>query len=416
MKYTSEKGSYEFTQAVWQTYDTTDHAFQSSSWFVDVKDRFRIFKFESIKYIAKRTSLSKAREEVEKAQEAFQHVDGMTVENMILRVVVPLLIPSDRSDIVYLVSEYVGTDLNQRTYEGGLPRLTTKQYVNILQFLLSNGVAHPGFLPRNLVEKGENMYLFDWEDALFFKQVDSIKFDRLWYTNFILNWSYILPRKEIDRYISEMLAGAELSEPPLVRYERTFSDMCHLETDKVSEVRDTVESVVFPAELPLKVPMRSNTLRPNDLGHLFADIFFDEMDVVADMASKVARSYSEQVYVEINHVISRFVHLSRDNELDKIHYYATTGLLLLLDSKSYSGSEYNEITGEESLSELVQLVKDVNEYSLAAKFIKGKLHYDQLYESLRTCVKASTGLDISNKSNHLQHISNYIINLQKAAK
>lgn len=401
-------------QAAILSYDNSLYTFQSSPWFIDVKNRFRIFEFRGLRYIAKKTQLDKARAEIEKSQQAFERLDGKSVEGRIFRIIVPTLVACDEST-AYIVSEYVGTDLNGFSYMGGIPQLAAQQYVHILQFFLEHGIVHPGFLPRNLVEKGTEMYLFDWEDGQFFKAGDSIKFDRLWHTNFILNWSYLFPKEELEEALARMRNGATLIEPPLVRYERTFKGIAQLYDSSISYVRDVIEQVVFGAELPVTVSTSHDMLRPNDLGQLFADIFFDEMDVMSDMASKVVRDESEDTYAAIGRVISRIISLCRKNELVGLQYYAVVGVLLLVDFRAYSNEHYTLLAKATSFAELTSTLIEANAQSLATEFVTGTLREDRLDGSLRASVEAATGVVVPKGSEYLAYIGQYIAELREDA-
>ena len=398
-------------QAVILAYEKSLHTFQSSPWFVDVKDRFRIFEFGGREYIAKRTRPDKAYEEIKRSQQAFEHLDGKSAEGKTFRIILPTPVAHDEST-TYLVSEYMGTDLNGLSYTGGSPQLTAQQYVRIVQFFLEHGVAHPGFLPRNIVEKGETMFLFDWEDGQFPEVGDSMEFDRLWYTNFILNWSYLFPKEELEKALALMLNGAALVEPPLVRYERTFRDIVQLDDSSITHVRDAIEQVVFGAELPVKEAIDHDILRPNDLGHLLADIFFDEMDVMCDMASKAVRTESEGLYAVISGVISQIISLCRRNNLEGIQYYATVGVLLLIDFHSYGDGQYIDMAKVASFAALADILMEANAQSLAAEFVNGTLHQDKLEKALRACVEAATGTAVSENSEYLARIVQYVDELQ----
>ena len=397
--------------AVILAYGNSLHAFQSSPWFVDVKDRFRIFEFEGREYIAKRTRPDKAHEEIKRSQQAFKHLDGKSAQGKTFRIIVPILVTHNESTS-YLVSEYVGMDLNGLSYTGSVPHLTAQQYVRIVQFFLEHGVAHPGFLPRNLVEKDEEMFLFDWEDGQFLKAGDSMEFDRLWYTNFILNWSYLFPKEELEQAFAHMSKGVALVEPPLVRYERTFIHIAKLNDISISSVRDAIEQVVFGAELPVRVATRRDILRPNDLGHLLADIFFDEMDVMGDMASKAVRTESESLYSAIIGVISQIISLCRKNNLEVIQYCAAVGVLLLIDFHSYSDEQYGIMAKSASFAALTDFLVEANTQSLAAEFVNGALHQDKLEKALRACVKAATDVVAPTDSEHLARIVQYVDDLQ----
>jgi len=403
------------TQAVQLAYETTRYTFRSSPWFVDVKDRFRIFEFNDRCYIAKRTRIDKAREEIEKSRQAFDHIEGIRVEDKTLRVVVPELVGLDEH-FAYIVSEYVGSDLNQVSYEGGKPKLTAQKYVNIVIFLLKKGIAHPGFLPRNIVERDDELFLLDWEDASFSDEGSHIEFDRLWYTNFLLNWSYLFPYEKFVPLMADINGKTELIEPPLVHYEKTFATIAQLHGKSVKEIRNSIEDVVFGAELPVPAHTHDKTLRPNDLGHLIADIFFDDIDVVGDMATKVIRTHDEGLYAALNEVLSRIIQLCRDNNLVDIHYYAMVGILLLLEPSAYTADEYHTLAMHNSLAALVATVQRINSRSIAATFLGGKVDAVQLDAAIRRVVEEAIGIVLPQNPPFITRITDYVRTLQGASR
>lgn len=149
-------------------YRDSKYCFCGSSWFIDIKDNFRTFKHRGSSYISKRTSEKKADSEIANSQIANKRLKGKVVGSKTIKIVIPQKIIStfDR-DHVFLVSEYFGADMNECVYKKTKPNISLEECLLGVKLLLENGISHSGYLPRNIVEKENDIYFFDWEDAIF---------------------------------------------------------------------------------------------------------------------------------------------------------------------------------------------------------------------------------------------------------
>ncbi len=95
--------------AVRVAFISNKHNFYTSCWFIDIKEKFRIFRFHNIAYIAKKISNEKAEKEISSSLKAFNKLDGKAVGTKTMRIVVPKKITSSKdSNKCFLISEYLG--------------------------------------------------------------------------------------------------------------------------------------------------------------------------------------------------------------------------------------------------------------------------------------------------------------------
>ncbi|MDB5162487.1 MAG: hypothetical protein JWN28_94 [Candidatus Saccharibacteria bacterium] len=401
------------SEAVISAYQDNYYSFNTSPWFIDIDNRFRIFMYNGTRYIAKKARPDKAADEVEKSQNAHNFIDGEIVAGIKFKVIVPKIIAVD-ADTTYMISEYVGTDMNEMSsYRLVKPLLDAHGYVEIMQFLIKRGITHPGFLPRNIVENGDVMYLFDWEDATFDANLTPADFDRLWYTNFILNWSYLFSRDELESNINALISTSRfLTEPDLVRYERTFRDLIDFK-GSTFEMRNLIEQVVFKAEMPVDDIKDESHLHPNDIGHLFADVYFSELDVLNDMSSSLLRTKNKLLYSAIVKLVTQIITLIRKNDLKNIDYYCMVVVLALLSPEDYSANHYESVANQKDLKDICAHLINLNQNSIISLFLTIKLQTTEIDALVRDAVIGATGFKPLENSSQIEKITVFISSLQK---
>lgn len=323
--------------AITLAYASNDYHFKNSSWFVDIKNRFRIFKFKNSIYITKRTESKKADFEINKSKMAYELLQHQNVGTKIIAIPVPNKIVTENGDS-FLVSKYLGRDMNDETYTTMSPNISMDECLEIVNLFIRNGISYRGFLPRNVIQKDNTLFLLDWEDSSFGNLPISSTFDHLWKTNFLLNWSYIFGFNELsDGLVKKLDLHESLSEPDLVHYEKTFGEIIGHKSSKRS-LRNKIDKVVYGAELPLVTESYDFYLHPNDIGHIVADIFSSEIDVLYDILAYVFRRKDEHLFYWhaclITHVVKQYYHSnSIDSGLGKsqLQYYVLITILMMLD-------------------------------------------------------------------------------------
>jgi hypothetical protein len=381
------------SDAVVVAFSSNEYCFFGSCWFIDVKNRFRIFKFGDVSYIAKETSEVKADLEVANSNQALDKLNGLTVGKKFVKIVVPKKVKSlHNSERCYLVSEYFGLDMNNNTYVESGPKILLNECFSIVKLLLDNGISYRGFLPRNIISKDNFLYLFDWEDATFKNAPDFGSFDHLWRTNFLLNWSYVFDFSDLVEGLKDVLEiNEQLNEPELVKYEKTFKNMTKiLASDSV--LRKEIDKIVFGSELPLVGKQVNFYIHPNDMGHLIADLFSSEIDVLHDILSYSFRKNDEYkflLHIQLTtHLLISFyksVLIYKCNPTFRIQHYVLISILMMTD-RHISEKEYESILSTNGLEEIVAKIEQVSsERSITKMFLLGKT--DNLSKLLENGIK-----------------------------
>lgn len=406
----------DISDAVEVAFKEDGYHFYGSRWFIDIKSCFRIFRFGKTVYIAKEAKEKKADLEISNSKRAFNLLNGKTIGTKTLGIVVPQKIKLV-DQRCFLVSEYIGSDLNDNVYTNSTSQISLNVCLSIVKLLLTNGVAHRGLLPRNIVENGNVYYLFDWEDARFDTPSPKL-FDHLWQTNFLLNWSYLYNFHEIKKGIRELTGTDTLEEPPLVRYENTFREITDNNKSE-SQLRDDIDRVVFGSELPLKEPAEGFYIRPNDMGHIVADIFPSELDVLHDILSYSFRkdneaifSYHLQLTTEILSSYFKTIIVDKHTLGKSIQFYTLIPILMMLD-RNLPLKEYLAILTAQNLEDLVNKINEFEpEDSIVRMFLSRKT--DKLKGfldlAIKDHIKQVCHLD-SDRNVNIESIINYVINL-----
>ncbi|MBP5352927.1 MAG: hypothetical protein J6Y91_04090 [Alphaproteobacteria bacterium] len=326
--------------AVEKAYRDSVCGFHQNAELIDVKDRFRIFRFQNCDYLAKKMSLPKAELEITNSQKAAAILSGKTVNGKDIRVIVPQKIVINPDDeYCFLLSEYLGHTLHESTYTGIYPDFSVDDCLALLRTLLQNGIVYRGYLQRNIIIGEKAVYLFDWEDSYFRNQPADHEFNNLWHTNFVLNWSYIFAYDELVGKLAAFRNNyTPENEPPLVKYENIFKNLVNLDVAD-DQLRNIIEKIVFKAELPATLPSRYFYIRPHDMGHLIADTFPGEIDLFYDILACAARTENEASWLQMLQTLTHFYVLYyRDKTAPRpqlsapLQNYILAALLMNLDN------------------------------------------------------------------------------------
>lgn len=367
-------------KAVNFAYQDIKYGFFNNPWFIDVKNRFRIFRFEGKIYIAKETNIDKADIEVVNSKNAYERLDGKIIRKKELKIIVPQRIASSSGENrCFLVSEYVGLDLNGIVYSKRNLSLSITDCLAILKLLLENGVVYRGYIPRNITVKEHFIYLFDWEETYFVSSTSTSLFDHLWRTNLLLNWSYLFDYATLVYELDKQIDAQDLlSESVLVKYETTFR---RITSDNTSDylLRNDIDRIVFGSELPLMEEVDQFYLRPNDIGHLISDIFPSEIDVLHDMVSHVTRkrsehdfSYNTQVTTHLLSLFYMSASLRSYDPKSSLRYYALVPILLMIDGQT-TAIDYKKFLSKKTLQGLVVNIYNASEaMSVVRSYLSGE--------------------------------------------
>jgi hypothetical protein len=191
-----------------------------NQWLVDVDARIKGFTYDAQSYIAKCSSPQKGDQEIARAQKADHLLMGACIGSRAVAAVVPKAIPLDGSRH-YLVSEYLGSDMNEQHYQRIPSLLSGEEWGSLIQLLMSRGIIYDGLLPRNTIVTQDQISLIDWEGARFSEPPAPP--DRLTRTGLNISWSYFYGMRAASE-IQDLPLDAAL-EPKPIGYEKAFSGL-----------------------------------------------------------------------------------------------------------------------------------------------------------------------------------------------
>lgn len=415
------------TESVRSAFSDDSHCFYNSRWFIDVKNRFRIFGFNGVTYIVKEMSEKKADIEIVNSRKAYDKLDGKMLGMKRIRIVIPqkivLFIGGNR---YFLSSEYLGPDLNENAYTNKLSGISKDLCLSLIKLFLENGISYRGFLPRNIIEKKEDIYLFDWEDASFCETFDTCTFDRLWRTNFLLNWSYLFDFDQLDEGLRTIVGiRYPLEEPEFVKYENTFRAITRSMASDTS-LRDTIDKVVFGAELPSVKSSQNFCMHPNDIGHFVADVFQSEIDVLYDILSYIYRRNGDYIFSRhiefMTNMLTKYYKESLvQNRIPKsyLQYYSLIPLLMMLD-QPLAEQKYIDMLSSTSINEIIaNLSSEYPKGAITNSFLvndKAEMENSLLDKICQMIKEISQNCVIEENSKEIQSIVNFVIETSSSVR
>lgn len=341
-----------------------EYKFYLNSELIDVNDRFRIFNHKNKNYIVKKTNKIEGELEVKLAQKAEEILDGLKVNNYIIKIIKPTIYYIN--DNAYILTEYMGNSLQECGYsKHNKFSIELETIFDILNLFLNKGVLYRGFLPRNMVVNGNVIYLLDWEDAFFDLTVKN-GINLLWKTNFLLNWSYFYDYEELEIQLNKYFVAFE-QEPPLLKYEEKFKNIVNFEGE-IIDLRKLILKTVIESEKSIKENTSDFIICPNDMAHLVSDLFNSDIDVLFDISSSVLRRKSENQYVELLKKLSMSIIDSYSNGMN-IQKNTIRIILNLIETSSK-----DEINTDNILLTLFE--KDDIKFSIRLKETLNKLMLD----------------------------------------
>lgn len=374
------------------------YGFYQNAELIDVKDRFRIFRFQNKNYIAKKMSLKKAELELCNSRQAAEILFEQKINGRKIVVIVPQKVVVDSSDNhCFLVSEYLGHTLHENTYNGTQSVFTLYDCFEMLRLFLQKGIIYRGFLQRNMICRQDTVFLFDWEDAFFSDKPAFEEFHNLWQTNFVLNWSYIYNYNDVIKNLIPFIKDNIAAEPPLVKYEQIFKKMTNFDGNDM-QLRDAIKQIVFKAELPLTISDEYFYIRPHDMGHLIADTFPGEVDVFYDILAASIRMRDEKRFYQWLRLVTKFYVLFYKDKFSMesrcfqpMQYYIFIPLIMGLDDFSDTVN-WEQMMELNSMPQLLAAIEKLNSYHsfvrkyLNQEFFKCTAEFESAMKEKFVCV------------------------------
>lgn len=392
-------------EVILKVYANDEYKFYLNSELIDVNDRFRIFNYNEVNYISKKTEYEDGINEIKLATLAKNKLNNLKIGKYQINVVEPKLISIDNSN--YIITEYKGTSLQENLYSKEIKNtLSIDIVLEILEKFISLGVMYRGFLPRNTIVNNNIIYLLDWEDAIFGDTVVE-GMNTLWKTNFLLNWGYFY---DISKLESKMKTYFDCNkiEPKLLKYEINFGKWILSNKNEVN-LRNQIFDTVLLAESKLNLINDDFYIMPNDLAHLVSDLFNSDIDVLFDISTYVLRKKSEDMFYNIICLLSNLI-IDLYKRKITIQPYAILIILVLFETSSS-----DKIINIPSYNKLEDFLENLNNMNISLLDCYNQ-NFDsfkkKLYEILNKVIyNYDTGVNITELQNNLEE---YIWNLKKA--
>ena len=284
-----------FEEAIRIAYKEPAYDFFHNSELLDVKNRFRIFRYRNIEYLIKYMSPKKSKIEMSKTLQASKLITGKKVNNFQLEVIEPKLYSVDGN--YYIVTNYKGNTLQEYLYSQDESSFTIDDFEKMLKLLCELGIEYPGFCPRNMVVSREEqkIYLFDFENANFFEKVQH--FNLLYRTNLFINWSYLYDLNLIKNVVDNLEIQNGI-EPQLNTYESDFKEILGYSGNDL-ELRKKIMEIVLIAEQKTNIKYDNYCLLPIDMASIISDLFDFNMDAIMDMTFYAIRKTNQKLYEKI---------------------------------------------------------------------------------------------------------------------
>lgn len=262
-------------------FDSRDIAFapRRPRELIDLRGRFRCFRFGDREWFAKRSKLDVARVEEANAREAASRLNRTKTPLGVLLVVVPTIVTLGDDGV--LITEDIGATLHDRVVgRGGAP--DPCEVLQVLNIILQLGVVWEGFAPRNLVRRHspDSLLMLDWECARFSVGSTQQQISDLEQTKWVLNWWQLYDEGDartitLKRGIEQMTAYPE--EAALDAFEMTYRSLAR-SWASMGQVRLRCSELTLHAERPMSG--LEPGLMPMELGHVIDDLMVREISVL----------------------------------------------------------------------------------------------------------------------------------------
>ncbi|MBQ6546696.1 MAG: hypothetical protein IJL74_01705 [Bacilli bacterium] len=396
--------------AIIKTYSCNEYNFYLNSELIDVNNRFRIFNFNGIDYICKKSNLKDTKNEIKLASKAQSLIDNTKVDNYTVKVIMPKVFEIDGD--CYIVTEFKGDSLQELSYHNANTKLFTEETLfNILDRLMKVGIVYRGFLPRNTILKDNVIYLLDWEDTILFPNVNETGINILWLTNFLLNWSYLYDASILKNKIKTSNITFK-EEPDLLKYEIKFASWAKLSLHKKRLRKKIIDTVLF-AEKKLSHNYKEEfAIMPNGMAHLVSDLFNSDIDVLFDISSFVIRQNNEEKYYEAIRFLSSLI-IKQYYDHKNIHKYALIIILMIFELASKEN--INSITIPKKFISEDEFInnKSIMSFKLVKEYLykSHKSFEKQLEITIGNLIKNYNGTTV--KTENISDLANYLLSFKE---
>ncbi len=334
------------TAAIKIAFTDNKYNFYLNSELIDINNRFRVFNFDGVNYLIKKSNKKDAFAEVDNAIRVKSSISGENIYGYEIDIVVPQLI--DDGDECFLITEYLGHSVQEVLYTNQRQSsINMSTLSELLKLFDRRQILYRGLLPRNMIIKNNTIHLIDWEDVVIKNKPIEMYYNLQFKTNFVLNWGYIFPKEQLVDLINSMNIDKVQIEPPLNKYEEVYYRCFSMET--IQGIRDLIYKIVLSAEKPyfkdVEILTEKFVILPNDMAHLISDLFTNEIDVLFDMLAFNLREKDEEYYTKLVASFSdSIINMYKNAEIDrsKLFLYVLSMCdLLLKDKLDYNINYHN---------------------------------------------------------------------------
>lgn len=377
-----------FQEAILEVYDGDKYIFFHNSELIDVKNRFRIFRFKEKNYISKKMSKKNALVEYNSSLNVLCLLNEKKIVDYTIEIVMPNLFIVD--DNYYIVTEYKGNTLQEILYSKKNLEFRIQHLKQLVNLFFKHKISYIGICPRNMVisDEEKKIYLFDFETAEF--NSDDNYYNMLFKTNILVNWSYLFNQNELKSIFCESQIDEE-KEPKLNQYEINFKQMIGFLGENF-ELRKIIMNVVLHAEKKVDEQINDFCILPMDMAAIISDLFDYDMDVIMDMVFYLIREDNEELYKKILVAFSKTI-INGYKKNDNLQL-CTLPLLLLSISLTY--------TEEMDKMKLLRYYQNNNTNKFTIELNK---NLNNIFKSIYADFKISN-FNISNLSNYLIKLKN----------
>lgn len=310
--------------------DPTTFGFQNK-WLIDLDDRIKYFSYADLDIVTKRSSASKADDESVRAHTAESLLRGHFIGSCAVMASVPEVItPGGDLNASYLVSEYLGPDMNEQYYSGKEPALKVEDLFSLVGLLADKGISFDGLLPRNTIVTDGGVRVIDWEGARFHGQ--PYPPSQLARTGLAISWSYIYGSDVVSE-LELILPINDSAEIKTTDYERMIADLTGYEFD-TSKIRRLSCSTAVSAEAHRG--QRSLLYKLDDAFHVIGEQLPVGIEVLMDMLLAVRDDESHFAISQHISAVAKSLHeesstSNKQQALDKFQRRCSLLLCLLVN-------------------------------------------------------------------------------------
>lgn len=337
-------------------YGDNKYNFEFNSELIDVENRFRIVKVEDKVLIIKKTTVEKAEIEYKNAIMLKKIFEKENINNYKVIPVIPIVYKENHN--AYIITEYKGYSLQEYLYDKKKSKaLSLNCLEDIFNIFLRNGLLYRGFIPRNLIVRYKTIYLIDFEDLTIISNNTHI--DLQFVTSIILNWQYFYKIEEIENIIKKTYIQND-DNKKLNSYEKLFSEILNLKENNY-DIRLKIYNTAVKSEEPiLNEGEKEYIIMPNDLVHLYSDLFGDLIDLLIDLLFLKLREKDDNKFTIFIKLCSYYIKNNyNDFNILKQNLFLLifVAMNIVINKENNLSEYYNELISSKGYKNIYELEK-----------------------------------------------------------